>query len=58
MLPNPEISPLFKATAEATEEAIGNAICMATTDGRESRVSHAMPLDRLREVGRNHRPNG
>jgi D-aminopeptidase len=59
MLPNQEINPLFNATAEATEEAIANAICMAvTTPGREGRISHALPLDRLQEVWRKHRPAG
>jgi hypothetical protein len=29
-----------------------------TTHGREGRVMHAIPLDRLEEVWRKHRPNG
>jgi D-aminopeptidase len=49
--PNRSISDLFAAAIEATEEAIVNALCMATTTtGRENRVSHAIPLDRLQEV--------
>jgi len=59
MLPNPEINPLFNATADATEEAIANAMCMAvTTHGRDGHVMHALPLDRLQEVWHRHRPKG
>lgn len=51
--PNNTISDLFVATLEATEEAIVNALCMATTmTGRDGRTSHAIPLDRLQEVMR------
>jgi D-aminopeptidase len=50
-----QITPLFQAAAEATEEGILNAITMAeTTTGREGRVVHALPLDRLQEVMRRH----
>jgi len=53
MLPNDALDPLFEAAAEATEEAIVNALCMATTMvGRDEHVSHALPLDRLCEVMR------
>ncbi len=59
MLPNNDMNPLFVGTAEATEEAIANAICMAkTTHGREGRASHAIPLDKLQAVWRKYRPNG
>ena len=51
MLPNPNLSPLFEAVADATEEAILNALCMATTTtGIDGRVAHAIPLDRLRDI--------
>jgi D-aminopeptidase len=51
MLPNEALTPLFEAVAEATEEAIVNALCAATTmTGAEGRVAHAIPLDRLRAV--------
>ena len=51
MLPNQAMTPLFQAVAEATEEAIVNALCMATTTvGRDGHMAHALPLDRLREV--------
>jgi D-aminopeptidase len=37
--------------ADATEEAILNALCMATTmTGINNRVAYAIPLDRLREI--------
>lgn len=49
--PNSEISKLFQATVEATEESIVNALCMATTTtGANNRIAHAIPLDRLTEV--------
>ena len=51
MLPNDAMSRLFEAVAEATEEAIVNALCMATTmTGIDGRTAHAIPLDRVREV--------
>ncbi len=51
MLPSPAMSPLFVAAAEATEEAIVNALCAATTMvGVDGRTAHALPHDRLREV--------
>ncbi len=53
MLTNDAMSPLFEAAAEATEEAILNALCMATTmTGIAGRTSYALPLDRLQEVMR------
>jgi D-aminopeptidase len=48
---NNAISDLFEAVADATQEAIVNALCMATTTvGIEGRTSHEIPLDRLQEV--------
>jgi D-aminopeptidase len=56
MLPNGAMTPLFEAAADATEEAILNALCMATTTtGINGVVAHAIPLDRLREVLRHYR---
>jgi D-aminopeptidase len=56
MLPNGALTPLFEAAADATEEAILNALCMATTTtGVDGRVAHAIPLERLREVLRYYR---
>jgi D-aminopeptidase len=56
MLAADRLTPLFQAAAEATEEAILNAMTAAeTTTGREGRVIHALPLDRLLEVMRKYR---
>jgi D-aminopeptidase len=55
MVPNDAISVLFEAVADATQEAIANALCMATTmTGANGRVSRAIPLDRLRDAMRKH----
>jgi D-aminopeptidase len=41
----------FEAVAEATEESIWNALCMAETmTGYQDRTAYAIPLDRLQEV--------
>jgi D-aminopeptidase len=51
MLPNDEIDPLFEAAAQATEEAILNALVAAETmTGINGNKVHALPHDRLREV--------
>ncbi|MGI9254898.1 MAG: P1 family peptidase [Thermomicrobiales bacterium] len=51
MVPSPHMTSIFEAAAEAVEEAILNAICMATTmTGIEGRTVHAIPLDRLRDI--------
>jgi D-aminopeptidase len=51
MVANDRMTPLFEACAEATEEAILNALCMATTTtGIEGRTIHALPLHRVREI--------
>jgi D-aminopeptidase len=51
MVPSPWMTPIFEAAAEAVEEAILNAMCMATTmTGVEGRIVHALPLDRVREL--------
>ena len=45
---NDAMTPLFAACAEATEEAILNAMCMATTTvGVNGRTIYAIPLGRL-----------
>jgi D-aminopeptidase len=56
---NPDaMTALFRAAAEATEEAILNALCMAETmSGRDGRVIHALPLDCLQAIMRRYRPN-
>lgn len=51
MLPRFALTPLYEAVVEATEEAIGNALCAATTmTGRDGRVAHALPHDLLIEA--------
>jgi D-aminopeptidase len=57
MLAPDAMTSLFRAAAEATEEAILNAMCMAQTmTGREGRTIHALPLDLLQEVMGRYRP--
>ncbi|WP_437278208.1 P1 family peptidase [Sorangium sp. So ce375] len=47
------LNPMFQGAEEAVEEAILNAMTMATTTfGQDDHVAHAIPLDRLREVMR------
>lgn len=49
--PNAEISKLFVGAVEATEEAIINALCMATDMvGIDDHECRAIPLDRLVEI--------
>ena len=51
MLPNDQISPLFEATAQASEEAIVNALVAAETmTGRDGNTSYAIPHDRLQQI--------
>jgi D-aminopeptidase len=51
MLPNHHINPLFDAVAEATEEAILNALCAAETmTGFKGRTVYELPLDELQRV--------
>jgi D-aminopeptidase len=51
MIPNDGMTALFEACAEATEEAILNALCLATTTtGIGGRTIHALPLERVREL--------
>ena len=49
-LTNDDMSPLFQAVVEATEEAIYNSLVAATTTTANGRTVQALPLDRLREV--------
>ena len=54
-LPDEALTTLFEAVVEATEEAIVNALCAATTmTGADGHTAHALPLDRLREVMAQH----
>jgi len=53
MLTNDRISPLFQATAQATEAAITNALLAAeTTTGANDYRVYAMPVDRMLDVMR------
>jgi D-aminopeptidase len=57
MLAPAAMTSLFRAAAEATEEAILNALCMAETmTGKDGRTVYALPLDRLERVMRRYRP--
>lgn len=47
---NDEMSQLFQAVVEATEEAIYNSLFMATTVTSNGRTVEAIPLDRVRAV--------
>ena len=56
-LPQASLDPLFRATVEATEEAIVNALFAAETmTGLHGRTVHALPqertLDLMRKYGR------
>ena len=51
MIPNDRMSPLFRATAEAVEESIVNAMVAARTMvGRDGITVHALPHARLQEA--------
>jgi L-aminopeptidase/D-esterase-like protein len=51
MLPNERINPLFRATVNATEEAIVNSLVAAKTmSGVNGNISYAIPHDRLRDL--------
>ena len=49
-VPNAQMSPLFEAMIEATEEAIYNSLCMAQTmTGYKGRTIKALPLQGINE---------
>lgn len=50
MLTNDEMSPLFEAAIEATEESIYNSMLKATTVKSRNGTVEALPIDRVREV--------
>ena len=54
VLSNSAMSPLFAATAEATEEAIYNAIFKATTVTSRRGTRQAIPMDRLLSILEKH----
>jgi L-aminopeptidase/D-esterase-like protein len=56
MLPNDAMSPLFLATAQATEEAIVNALIAAKTmTGINGNTVYALPHDRLINILKEHK---
>ena len=51
VVPDSHLNPIFEAAEEATEEAILNALAMATTMvGRDGNTAYALPLDRLAAI--------
>lgn len=54
-LANDQVSPLFLAVIEATEEAIYNSLFRATTITGRGRTVEALPLDRTLEILRKYR---
>ncbi len=51
MLPHGEMDVMFAAAADATEEAILNALCAAETmTGYLGRTAHALPLETVEEL--------
>ncbi len=49
-LADDDLSPLFQAVVEATEEAIYNSLFAATTVTGQGRTVEALPLDRVRGI--------
>ncbi|MFI5311581.1 MAG: P1 family peptidase [Gemmatimonadales bacterium] len=49
-LANEEVSAVFEAVVEATEEAVYNSLFMATSVTGNGRTVEAIPLDKVREV--------
>lgn len=47
---NDDMSPLFEAVIESTEEAVYNSMFMATSVTSEGRTIDAIPLDRVRAI--------
>jgi D-aminopeptidase len=50
LLPNDAVSPLFQAALEATEEAVYNALFMATTTTGNGTTIEAIPLNEVRRL--------
>ncbi len=51
IIPEKDINVLFHGVVEATEEAIVNSLCKATTTiGYKGRVVHELPVERLAEI--------
>jgi D-aminopeptidase len=54
LLSNDDMSPLFLATIEATEEAIFNSLLQAVTTTANGRTVEALPIERTLEILRKH----
>ena len=54
LLTNDEVSPLFLAVIEATEEAILNSLLKATTTTGNGHTIQAIPIDRVKEILKRH----
>jgi D-aminopeptidase len=54
LLTNDQMSPLFLAPMEATEEAVYNSLFRATTTTSRGRTVDALPIDRTVEILRKH----
>jgi D-aminopeptidase len=51
MLPHEALDPFFAAVADATEEAIVNALCAAETmTGYRGRTAHALPVEEVAKI--------
>ena len=50
LVSNDDVSGLFLATIEATEEAIYNSLLQATTTTANGHTVQALPIDRVREI--------
>lgn len=57
-LANDDLSPLFQAAVEATEEAVYNSLFAATSVRGAGRTAEAIPLDRVRDVLRKYNVAG
>lgn len=57
-LTNDDMSPLFQAVIESTEEAIYNSLFMATPVTSRGRTVDAIPLDRLRDILKKYNVSG
>ncbi|HEX6193391.1 MAG TPA: P1 family peptidase [Chitinophagaceae bacterium] len=57
VLRNDNVSPLFMAVIEATEEAIINSLFMASTmKGKGGRTVEALPLEKVKEILKKYKP--
>jgi D-aminopeptidase len=54
LVKNDDLSPLFQAVIEATEEAVYNSLFRAVTTTGNGRTVEALPVDRVLEILRSH----